>query len=490
MIQDKEKFSLTNWEIVSVNPKDKNWTWRDYFCFWAVNTQSIISFSLIASLYILYDLNFFIVLFGTIIASVFIYFFSNFIGIPSQRHGIPYAVFLRISAGLNAARYFGLLRGIVGIFFFGVQTFFISKSIGYLIRISFFSINENIMNEELFFIFFMGLNIIDWFSLLFTFLFQFFLFRNGHYLIKTLINFSGFFIYFGLFLFLIIIASENYDELLFRFKEIITYENIFIKENISPLIAVTGTIFAYFSIIILNFGDFSRYSKNENELKKGNFTLIINIILFSFLSLLIVFGADIVINKDLITSEKLLTNPTDIIGKINNNYLTVVALLFILVASLSTNLIANYIPSQNTLLNFLPKQLNLNTSGLLIVIFGLLVATFWLPVLSQIGILSFLDTLGAFFGPIFGLIIADYYLIKKSKVINKDIFSSRKGSKYLYSNGWNIKGVYSIFIGFIFAGSTIWNPNLNFLQSFLWIEGAFVTYVTYYLMASIVSKNE
>ena len=249
-------------------------------------------------------------------------------------------------------------------------------------------------------------------------------------------------------------------------------------------------MFAYFSIIILNFGDFSRYSKNENELKKGNFTLIINILLFSFLSLLIVFGADIIINKDLINSERLLTNPTDIIGKINNTYLTVVALLFILVASLSTNLIANYIPSQNTLLNFLPKQLNLNTSGLLIIIFGLLIATFWLPVLSQIGILSFLDTIGAFFGPIFGLMIADYYLIKKSKIINKDIFSSKKGSQYLYSNGWNIKAVYSIFIGFIFASSTIWNPNLNFLQSFLWILGAFVTYVTYYLLANIISKNE
>ena len=62
MIQENEKFQLTNWEIVSVNPVDKNWDWKDFFCFWAVNIQSIIGFSLIASLYIVYDLNFFIVL--------------------------------------------------------------------------------------------------------------------------------------------------------------------------------------------------------------------------------------------------------------------------------------------------------------------------------------------------------------------------------------------------------------------------------------------
>ena len=123
MNQEKEKFSLTNWEIVSVNPKDKNWTWKDFFCFWAVNSQSIISFSLIASLYILYDLNFYIVLSGILIASFIVLILSNIIGIPSQRHGIPFAVFLRTSSGYNGARYLGLLRGLVGIFFLEFRLF-------------------------------------------------------------------------------------------------------------------------------------------------------------------------------------------------------------------------------------------------------------------------------------------------------------------------------------------------------------------------------
>ena len=61
MIQENEKFQLTNWEIVSVNPNNKIWNWKDLFCFWGVNIQSIIGFSLIASLYIVYDLNSFVV---------------------------------------------------------------------------------------------------------------------------------------------------------------------------------------------------------------------------------------------------------------------------------------------------------------------------------------------------------------------------------------------------------------------------------------------
>ena len=159
-------------------------------------------------------------------------------------------------------------------------------------------------------------------------------------------------------------------------------------------------------------------------------------------------------------------------------------MFFILFASASTNLIANYIPSQNTLLNFFPQSLNLKSSGVVIIILGFLIGIFWVPVLSQIGILSFVDTIGAFFGPIFGIVIVDYYLIKKGKLNNKDVFSSIPNSSYYYSKGWHIKAIYSLFIGFVFSASTIWNYELRFLQSFSWIIGAFFSSLTYYLLVS------
>jgi NCS1 family nucleobase:cation symporter-1 len=79
--------------------------------------------------------------------------------------------------------------------------------------------------------------------------------------------------------------------------------------------------------------------------------------------------------------------------------------------------------------------------------------------------------------------IADYYLIRSKTISNKDIYSTEKSGIYYFSNGWHIKGCYSILIGFIFSASTIWNPNLMFLQSFAWIIGAIVTLITYYLLA-------
>ncbi len=484
MIQQKEISNLMNWEIVSVNPNNKTWNWKDLFCFWGSSIQSIIGFSLLASLFLVYQLNFFIVFSGCIVGSLFVYIFSNLIGKPSQKLGIPFPVFLRLSMGVYGARYVAILRGLVGVFMFGVQTYFISKSIGYLIRIGLFSIDSTILDKDIFLLFFMGLNIIDGFALIFALWMQYLLFSNGQRFIKSIINFSTLFVYLGLIIFFIILIRENYSEIINTSSDLFSNNIIYNMENLIALLSVAGTFFAYFSIVIVNFGDFSRYVKNESEVNKGNLSLLLNLLIFSFLAISLVIGSSLVFEKNLIVVDRLLTNPTDIIGKFDNSYLTFVALLFILVASASTNLIANYIPSQNSIINFFPDKFSQRSSGILIIFLGFIFAFFWDPVLSKIGILSFVDTIGSFFGPIAGIMIMDYYYIKNKIIMNKDIFSSDKDGAYHYSGGWHIKSVYSLLIGFIFASVTIWNAELRFLQPFSWIIGAFFSSITYYLLAS------
>ena len=129
MNQKKVKYSQSNWDLVTVNPNYKNWNWKDIFCYWSVNTQSIIAFSLIASLYTVYNLNTFVVFFGSILGSILVYLFSNLIGKPSQKFGLPFTVLLRSSLGIYGAKYFGLLIFLVGTFMFGVQTYFLSKAL-------------------------------------------------------------------------------------------------------------------------------------------------------------------------------------------------------------------------------------------------------------------------------------------------------------------------------------------------------------------------
>ena len=484
MNQNKTKYNLSNWELVSVNPNDKNWDWKDLFCFWANNIQSVIGFSLIASLYLVYELNVFVVLLGTLIASVLIYFLANLIGKPSQKYGLPFPVILRSSLGIKGAKYLSLFRGLVGIFMFGIQTYFLSRLFSFLIRIFIFSFDNSILDNDIFLIFFLGLNIIDWLSIVFTVVLQVFLFSKSHQFNRSFIRSSAITVYSGMLIFFLVVFLYDVKVISSAFGDIFSINNIFDKNNIAPLITVVGTIFAYFSIIIVNYGDFTRYVKNENELKKGNFSLIINLLIFSFFAVFIVIGADIFLNKNLENMERILTNPTDIIGKINNTELTVIVLFFIIFSSASTNLIANYIPTQNALLNLMPTKLNLRSSAVIIALLGFCIGIFWLPLLSQIGILAFVDTFGAFFGPLFGVMVIDYYLVKKTNLDNKDIFSLENNGLYFYSNGWHIKAIYSIVLGFIFAASTIWNESLMNFYSYSWMIGAFVSSFTYYLLIS------
>ncbi len=483
MSRKKVKYSLSNWDLVSVNPSYKVWTWKDLFSFWAVNIQSVIAFSLIASLYIVYNLNTFVVFFGTLIGSLLVYFLANLIGKPSQKYGLPFAVLLRTSLGYKGAKYFGCLRCLIGIFMFGIQTYFLSKAFTYLIRISLFSIDSSILENQIFLIFILGLNVIDWTSIIIAILFQSFLFSIGINFNKKIINYSAIIVYSGILFFFFVILLNDVKSTSKAFIEILNYKNLIDKNNIWPLITIVGTVFAYFSILLLNFGDFSRYVKNEKELQKGNLSLILNLIIFSFFSVFIVIGSDVYLNLKFLDLNSILTSPNDIIGKFDNLTITIIALLFIIVASISTNLVSNFIPSQYSLINFIPSKLNLKSSSFIIGLLGFVVSIFWLSLISQIGILSFVDTFAAFFGPLFGVIIADYYLIKNKELSNNDIYSVDGEGLYFYSGGWHIKGVYSLFIGFIFSSSTIWNVNLMFLQTYSWIIGAFVSWITYYLLA-------
>ena len=479
----ESKKNLINWDLVSVNPSVKNWDWKDLFYFWGVNIQSVIGFSLITSLYVVYNLNTFIVFFGTLLGSLLVYFFSYWIGLPSQKFGLPFIVLLRSSLGVKGAKYFGLIRALVGIFMFGIQTYFLSKAFVYLIRIIIFSIEPSILDYDIFLIFFLGLNIIDWISITLSILIQVSLFSIGMIFNRKIIKFSAIAVYLGIFMFFLILFLNDVKITSNAFMESVNYKNIIDKNNLLPLITVAGTVFAYFSIVILSFGDFSRYVKDKNELKKGNLSLIVNLIIFSFLALFIVTGVDAVLKQDPENLSRILTNPTDIIGKLNNLLITNMVLIFIIIASVSTNLVANFIPSQYTLINFIPSSISLKGASYTIGFIGFLFGIFWLIFLSQIGILSIIDTLGAFFGPLFGLMICDFYVIKKSNLNNKDIYSLEKNGSYYYSGGWHLKAVYSLVLGFIFSASTIWNSNLMFLQSYSWIIGAFITALVYYLLA-------
>ena len=249
MSQQKSKKTLINWDLVTVNPNNKNWDWKDLFCYWGVNIQSIIGFSLITSLYLIYDLNTLVVFTGTLVGSFLVVFFCNLIGKPSQKFGLPFAVLLRSSLGFNGAKFFGLIRSLVGIFLFGIQTYFLSKILVYLIRILLFTIDDSILQQNIFIFYYFGLNIIDWSAILISIIFQTLLFSIGIQYNKKLINFSAITVYVGMLIFFFVVFLSDVKITSEAFSTIFNLNNFLDVNNLAPLFTVAGTIFVYFSIL-------------------------------------------------------------------------------------------------------------------------------------------------------------------------------------------------------------------------------------------------
>merc|ERR1711965_778274 len=159
---------------------------------------------------------------------------------------------------------------------------------------------------------------------------------------KKLIKFSAISVYLGMIIFFFSVLLNDVKISSNAFISFLDYSNFLDKSNIAPLITVIGTTFAFFSIIILSYGDFSRYVKDENQLKKGNLSLLLNLIIFSFFTLFIVTGADAFLKQDPENLNRILTSPNDIIGKLESLLVIILVLFFVIIASASTNLIANF----------------------------------------------------------------------------------------------------------------------------------------------------
>ena len=173
---------------------------------------------------------------------------------------------------------------------------FLSKAIGYLIRILIFSIDNSLLDQEIFLTFLLGLNIIDWLSFIIVIIFQALMFSVGMQFNKKLINISAITVYTGMIIFFFVVFLSDVKVTSKAFTDILNFRNFLDINNLAPLLTVAGTIFAYFSIIIISFGDFSRYVKDENNLKKGNLSLLLNLIIFSFFAVFIVIGSDAFLN--------------------------------------------------------------------------------------------------------------------------------------------------------------------------------------------------
>ena len=439
---------LYNSDLAPTPSKKKNWGWFEIFNVWANDVQSLFGYTLAASLFLASGLNGWAVFIALIAAGFFIMWLVNLSGKPSVKHGIPYPVFARVSMGVFGANFPAMARGIVAMFWYGAQTYAASTAVALLIS----AITGTTGSGS-----FLGMSNIMWISFIFVSAFQIWLFWQGVDLIRRFLNFAGPAVYIVMIVLMIAIWAKAGGGLLLEVGNIFSggarsggFEGL---GSFGAFLAVFSIMVGYFAAVVINFGDFARFVKNENEMKKGNlWGLVGNIIFFSFITLMITGGTIAVFGE-------YVAQPTDMVAKVDNMLLTVVAAFAFFAATVGINMVANFIPPAYDLANLIPSKINFRIGGLITAGCGFVIGGLWVSMITQMGIFPFVNTLGAILAPVFGIMIVDYYIIKNEKLSVNDLFSDKPRGKYYYNGGFNQKGMVAWIISGYIAVGTVW-PNI------------------------------
>ena len=439
---------LYNSDLAPTPSSKKNWGWFEIFNVWANDVQSLFGYTLAASLFLASGLNGWAVFAALILAGFFIMWLVNLSGKPSVKHGIPYPVFARVSMGVFGANFPAMARGLVAMFWYGAQTYAASTAVALLIT------GITGMEGE---VMFLGMTGVMWVSFIFVSGFQVYLFWQGVDLVKRFLNFAGPAVYAVMILLMLIIWAKAGGGLFSEVGTIFSggersggFEGL---GSFGAFLAVFSIMVGYFAAVVINFGDFARFVKNEDEMKKGNlWGLVGNVILFSFITLMIT-GGTIAIFGEYVSS------PTEMVAKVDNLGLTIIAAFAFFAATVGINMVANFIPPAYDLANLMPSKINFKTGGLITAGFGFVIGGMWVAVITQMGLFPFVNTLGAILAPVFGIMITDYYIIKKEKLDVDALFDAGPNAKYHYNGGFNHKAILAWVLSGYIAVGTVW-PNI------------------------------
>ena len=201
----------------------------------------------------------------------------------------------------------------------------------------------------------------------------------------------------------------------------------------------------------------------------------VNILVFAAITVLLC-GGQFQLNGRVIES------PTEIIAAIPNTFFLVLGCLAFLIVTVAVNIMANFVAPAFVLSNLAPKYLNFRRAGLISATVAVLILP-WNLYNSPLVIVYFLSGLGALLGPLYGVIMVDYWLIRKSQVDVLQLYSEDPNGVYYYSRGVNLRAVAAFIPAAIIAILLALLPGFASVAPFSWLFGAGIAGLLYLLIA-------
>src|SRR5271163_1843543 len=447
---------LCNHDLAPTSPQGRTWGVFSLFAMWMSDVHSVGGYTFAASLFFL-GLTGWQVLISMVVGITAVYFLMNLIGTPSQRYGIPYPVVARISFGVAGANLAAVVRGIVGIVWYGVQTYFASKAVQVLV-VTLLPSSAALTHGG-----FMGLSTLAWLSFLFMWFFQLVIFLNGMETIRKFIDFCGPVVYVVMFALAIwILTQTGTSSLSLQLSPRVEGSAIGHMANAAMLIV------AYFAALLLNFGDFSRFASGERAMKVGNLLgLPVNFIVFAIITVIVTAGTVKVFGEAIM-------DPVAIVERIGNPWVVALGSITFIVATMGINIVANFVSPAYDISNLYPQKIDFRLGGLITSILSVAVCP-WIFVSSPHAITIFVSIFGAALGPMFGIMVSDYYLVKRQTVVLNDLYTTSPNGSLYFDGGWNTKALVAlagsafIAIGLSLAGAYGLMTNLG---DWGWLIGA------------------
>jgi len=233
----------------------------------------------------------------------------------------------------------------------------------------------------------------------------------------------------------------------------------------------------FWATMAISIADITRHSKTQKEQVAGQFIgLPTTMILYSFVGIFVTCAAATIFN-DVLVLEDSPWDPVTLIGKLDNPWVIVLAQIFMIIATLSTNIAANVIAPANAFSNISPKNISFQKGGIIAAILGIVTCPWWTMNFIS-GLLLFVSS---FLGPILAVLIGDYFFVRKKEISTEDLFLT--DGKYTYQNGYNIKAFIALIAGVFTALIGLLVPSLEVLYNSSWFSSFAVSLVVYYLLS-------
>ncbi|MGI4856471.1 MAG: NCS1 family nucleobase:cation symporter-1 [Janthinobacterium lividum] len=446
-------------------------TWGTYniFALWMTDVHSVSGYVFAGSLFAL-GLSSWQVLVSMLVGIGLVNLLCNLIARPSQALGVPYPVVCRATFGVFGANVPAIIRGLIAVAWYGIQTYLASSAL-VIVALKFLpqlAPYANLVQHG-----WLGLSALGWGSFMLLWVLQALVFWNGMETIKKFIDFAGPAVYLVMFVLMgYMLAHAGWHNVNLNLATV-THRG---WDAVPVMVTAISLVVSYFSGPMLNLGDFSRYCRNFDVVRRGNLLgLPLNFLAFSIVTVLTT-------SATLPVFGHLLTDPIETVARIDKPFAVVLGTLTVMIATIGINVVANFVSPAFDFSNVAPHRISWRVGGLIAAVISVFL-TPWNLFNNPAVIHYTLDILGAFIGPIYGVLIVDYYVIKRREVVLADLYSQARDGRYWYRAGVNPRAIAALAIGAILAVACVMSTALAAFANFSWFIGAGVGALAYRCLA-------